>query len=435
MTNHQAMLRLAATSIDFELAAGERAQLEAHVASCPDCRRQEQQLRQHASDLRYRPRATPSDRLRQLVETNIAAPRGRRGSFNAGSFALAAAATLIVVVGLGLSFPSLVSRLGIGASAAPTASASEVAEIQAYLGLAGSDVARADAGGHCHVVLESDCASDVLVAIGSVWLTTNDSILRFDPISATIVARIHVGAFPHRIWFGAGAIWTSTQRPGTLVRIDPDTNTVVVNIPIGGSPVGIVDGAGSIWVTDQAGDRVVQVDPATNTRLSAIPVSIHPRGIDFADGVVWVADDRADVLLRIDPITSRVAATVDVSAGAKGDSGLPADLVVALGRIWLTGHDAIVVYDPASGRVDHFTTQTLPRVAVARDAVWVAGTFNALIQRFDPTSLNLVGQSILYVNDTANKTSFEASIDVAPDGALWVATDDGNRLMRLTPTP
>jgi len=436
MTNHEDVLRLAAASIDFGLSPSERATLEAHLDTCPVCRQQANHLRMQAVDLRNRSRAIPSVRLRQRIEMNIAGPRPRRAPVTFRSLALGGAAMVALVVGLAAGLPTLVGHLGAGATPQPTTRASGgVGDIRAFVGLADPATARFDANHHCSVVAASDCAGDAALADGSIWLTSKDGILRFDLATSAIVARITVGTSPHRIWFAAGSVWTSVQNPGAVVRIDPTTNTVTATIPVGGSPVGIVDTAGSIWIADQTLDRILRLDPSTNAVIATIPLAIHPWGITAAGGMLWVGDSRANVLLRIDPASNTVAETIDVSAGLLGDSTEPADIVAGLGRIWVTGHDGVGVYDPLSGRLDRFGTQTGPRILVGRDAIWAVGSWNALIQRFDPTTLKLVDQSNLYANDSATATGFEMAIELAGDGTLWIATDDGNRLLRVTPAP
>jgi streptogramin lyase len=433
MTDHRRARALAAAAIDFELTAQERAELDAHLGSCPACRVTAAQVRQQARALADRPRVAPPARMRRFADAGTVSGWTRRPSFSGRLLAITGAVAIIAVTTIAVGLPRLAVYLGqIGTT--PTRApgpTSEAGQVQTFTGLAGAHSITATSS-HCLVLPASDCVTDVQTALGSVWITTSDSILRFDPISETVVANIPVGSFPHRIWYAAASLWTTVVNPGALVRVDPGTNTVITSIPIGGSPAGLVDGGDSIWVVDAQGDRVVRVDPSTNTVIGETPLAFHPWGITATDGAIWVADTGAGRIVRIDPGSGAVAATIQIP-GAETDAS-DADLAGGFGRVWLTGHGGIYVYDTASGRLDSLLSQAYPRIAIAPDAVWVVGNWNALIQEFDPTTLTQIGQSILYAAG-GTSAAFEVSIDVAPDGTLWAATDEGNRLFKITPTP
>jgi streptogramin lyase len=239
-----------------------------------------------------------------------------------------------------------------------------------------------------------------------------------------------------------------------LVRIDPATNKVAETIAIGGSPVGIVDAFGSIWVVDQNGDRVVRVDPAVDPsgkqvtgprRLTSIPLDLHapgarPRaiawGITTADGAIWVTDRISQVLLRIDPGLERVVGSIDLSQSTTMccGEGTPAKLAAGFGRIWITGA-SLKSYDPVTGVIKSYLTQVNPRVAIGKDSVWVAGSSNYLIQRLDPVTGKVTAQSTFPITPSGDFWSYEANVTETSDGHVWIGTDQGYRLIEVTPTP
>ena len=74
----------------------------------------------------------------------------------------------------------------------------------------------------------------------------------------------------------------------TLVRIDPGTDSVITTIPVGAAPRGVVWGNGSIWVANSGDGTVSRIDPTTNRVDATIRVGQSPQQLAFADHAVWV---------------------------------------------------------------------------------------------------------------------------------------------------
>ena len=74
---------------------------------------------------------------------------------------------------------------------------------------------------------------------------------RIDLASGRLVADIPVPSEPHRVAYGAGAVWVGNWHDNSVSRIDPATNRLVGSpIPIGAHHAGnLVVGAGGVWVT------------------------------------------------------------------------------------------------------------------------------------------------------------------------------------------
>jgi hypothetical protein len=83
-------------------------------------------------------------------------------------------------------------------------------------------------------------------------------VLRIDPGTNKIVARIPLPLVPIRITLGAGAVWVTAQHmvskgrtsvDATVYRIDPDSNRIVARIPLHTRAVdGIIVAHGDVWV-------------------------------------------------------------------------------------------------------------------------------------------------------------------------------------------
>ena len=92
--------------LDGELAAADRARVDAHVATCPSCRESLESLRETVEDVRrYGPVAVPPDfaaSVRRRIEESPRASASRVRRIPFGPLALAA--SLLVVVALGLAY-------------------------------------------------------------------------------------------------------------------------------------------------------------------------------------------------------------------------------------------------------------------------------------------------------------------------------------------
>ena len=139
----------------------------------------------------------------------------------------------------------------------------------------GPDTARAGPGPRvvANLALADGLGRTAAVAFGSVWLsaTNDEAVLRVDPRTRRVVARIPVGRDVN-IGAGAGSVWAVPRRPtverARLIRIDPRTNRVVARIPIPSPgaryPLGgaaVVAGP-RVWVVGAMG--LLGVDPRRN---------------------------------------------------------------------------------------------------------------------------------------------------------------------------
>ena len=97
---------------------------------------------------------------------------------------------------------------------------------------------------------------------GDVWVTTPDSVLRVDPGSGRLRARIRLGGTPV-ITAAApdGTIWVTDKEQNRVVRIDPGTNTVVDEFAAGPGAFALARVGGSMWVTSYAGSDIRRYTP------------------------------------------------------------------------------------------------------------------------------------------------------------------------------
>ncbi|HSC50247.1 MAG TPA: PQQ-binding-like beta-propeller repeat protein [Gaiellaceae bacterium] len=267
-----------------------------------------------------------------------------------------------------------------------------------------------------------DAPYNVAVGFGSVWVTVSEGLVRLDPATGAILARIDIGGRPWGVAVGEGAVWVGNLSDGTVTRIDPVTNAVAWRVtldnPLGqGSPVGVAAGDGSVWAADNSSDEVWRLDPATGGILGTAHVGdahefvgfgesgvwissedgtigeLDPAtgtvtrtiraGADadflgFSPGSVWVTNYGSEFLWHIDPATGAVAARLQIGAGAQGVAFDGSSLWIAM-----YGSGQVLRVDPATGKVlRRVVVGRKPRgIAVAGGSVWVANSVPGTVSR------------------------------------------------------
>lgn len=270
---------------------------------------------------------------------------------------------------------------------------------------------------------------------GSVWLSKINSkaLLRIDPASNKVIARIALGAKPElSIGVGLGSVWVAATAEKLLIQVDPTTNKVVRKIPVnftketegsfgvgedslwvltneGGTKSGTltridaVSGKviahvpvkpqshaaivafGSVWVTSSAAGSVTRVDPHSNTVVAEIPVHASPRFLAGGEGSIWVLSQKDGTLARIDPANNQLTATIEV--GVPGEGG---DISIAESYVWVSAEGIpLSQIDPrrnrlmrqfAGGRLDD-------TLRVGFGSAWIVDESHGQIWRVDLSQL------------------------------------------------
>jgi DNA-binding beta-propeller fold protein YncE len=255
---------------------------------------------------------------------------------------------------------------------------------------------------------------NVVAGDGAVWVTvaspsttTNpelDNLLRIDPATNSIVARIHVGHSPEGIAVTPDAIWTANHRaswpahapaPSGLFdvsRVDVATNSETNRVqvekrttsdPQAGfccGPQGMTAAAGSIWLTDpqdSGNGLIIRIDPATKAVTATIPLADSTASAcgDMAgdSSSVWfISGCDKSLVSRIDPVSNKLVTTIDVGNSVGG-------IALGIGSVWVTASgayshpDGLFRIDPATNKVVAFTkVLSASAVAVGAGSVWVA---------------------------------------------------------------
>ena len=277
----------------------------------------------------------------------------------------------------------------------------------------------------------------VAVGEGSVWVVRDGRrLLRIDPVTATVVARVGVGDEigsdrPCGVAVGAGAVWVATQS-GAIARVNPETNRVARLVDVDGAAC-VAVGSGGVWVTNPDLGIVVRVDPLTNEPVAQIPVDGTPLGISTGFGAVWVAspgsvDGFEGAVSRIDRRSNEVADTIPVPDG-------PEFLETGGRGVWVTSSNGTI------RRIDPQTDELLePSIQIAEvgrtsltvggGSVWAApiGALgaDADVSRIDPRTEELEGEPVP-IGDSPLGMAFGA-------GGLWVTNYEAGTVTVYAPS-
>jgi YVTN family beta-propeller protein len=150
--------------------------------------------------------------------------------------------------------------------------------------------------------VSSDPPDAIVDAGGSVWVTVDSTVVRIDPASNRVVARLPgIGTGKYLLAVGAGVVWVVNEANATLARIDPATGRLVgAPLKVGPSPEAIAIDGGSVWVANAGANTLTRIDASTGAVIrSGIAAGLDPQAIAISDGSLWVADGGNDLVMRI----------------------------------------------------------------------------------------------------------------------------------------
>jgi serine/threonine protein kinase/streptogramin lyase len=144
----------------------------------------------------------------------------------------------------------------------------------------------------------------ITVGSGSVWVRhntgTESSVSRVDPRTGTVLDETVLPGSADGLAVGGGNVWISDSSNDELVRIDPLTGSIAAHFEVGRAPRGVlVDGEGGLWVNltgEGEGGVLAKVDPTVGTVVARIPLrAVDPpvrqrqASLVFGFDSVWVA--------------------------------------------------------------------------------------------------------------------------------------------------
>jgi hypothetical protein len=283
----------------------------------------------------------------------------------------------------------------------------------------------------------SDAAGvEVVAGAGGIWVAGLTKLLRIDPATNRVVARIDLRGMPTALGVASGAVWATTFKQAAtleqeLVRVDPSTNKVTARIPTGDVVQDLAAGDSGVWVLvggdlDRPAVKLLHVGPAGDGVASTVDLeglsSLFVRVVAGPEGAFVMSGGSAPTLTHVHP-DKRVGATVSLPAAPSGG------MVYAAGAVWLVNRD-----DTTITKVDARTDQVVGTYPLPPLPAYLADGGGRLWVTVDPTSVapvdpatGAVGQVLTVDEEAAKNPDTEKRIKaLAVDGdALWLTTAVG----------
>jgi DNA-binding beta-propeller fold protein YncE len=265
------------------------------------------------------------------------------------------------------------------------------------------------------------------LAVGprTVWATSaaDGTLSGIDPRTRRVVSKLRVGKGVSGVTIGAGSVWVSNPRTGTVLRTNA-AGHVTARIHLGGSPGAIVSGGGRIWVADEDGAGVTAIDAK---RASIVRRGLQPHAaplrLAVGAGGLWVSSATTGTVRRIDLGTLTVGPPILAGRG-------PAGVTVGHGLVWVANGRSTTVtrVDPATHTTLGEPIQVGERpggIDAGTEAVWVASAADDSVSRLDLASGNPIGNAI-------SVGPKPGAVVVGPE-AVWVANNGDGTLTRIEP--
>ncbi|HJP65635.1 MAG TPA: hypothetical protein VKA30_04945, partial [Actinomycetota bacterium] len=181
----------------------------------------------------------------------------------------------------------------------------------------------------------------VAVGEGSAWVVDHArlSLLRIDPRTNRVIARISLSAVPDGVAVGDGLVWVRHNGVvASVTRVDPGTNRAAGTIQLPAGADGMAVGGGSVWVTDTTNDTLIKLDPATMSTSDTIDVGRSPQAVAVDDaGDVWVYNTGDSTVSKVDGGTGTVVVVIEIPRRAPDETSAPRrGLAVGFGSLWVT---------------------------------------------------------------------------------------------------
>jgi YVTN family beta-propeller protein len=216
--------------------------------------------------------------------------------------------------------------------------------------------------------------------------------------------------------------------PNYVGVIDPESNTIVAAIPVGIRPGPVAAGAGSVWVGSLQDRNLTRIDPLRRSRAGVISLGNRtPTALAVGAGAVWVVHALRGELSRVE---SQFGETRTIAVTPRPLSSTTGGVAISGGHVWAVyGDSTLVRIEPDSMRASGSAlTGAIPAaVVIGGDAVWVANSGDANVQRFDPVTFEEGPLRTISVGRRPAGMAFGA-------GAFWVTNRGDDSVTRIDPS-
>jgi hypothetical protein len=131
-------------------------------------------------------------------------------------------------------------------------------------------------------------ATGVVGAFGSIWAAGSGGVIRVDPASHKLRARITIQGGAGWTAASPDAVWVTT--PTGVVRIDPKTNRSTSTVTLDGAPyLGDPDVVnGQLWVPQIRKNSIAVIEPDSKTVAQTLKAGVGPFVVTTIRGEAWV---------------------------------------------------------------------------------------------------------------------------------------------------
>jgi streptogramin lyase len=145
---------------------------------------------------------------------------------------------------------------------------------------------------------------------GNLWVQAGNAVVIFDPVRGRELHRIRGGYFA--ITPTPAGVW-GVAAQDAVVRLDPKSGKILARVKVPGPIGGLAVAPDGIWTTSGR-DQLVRIDPRTRSIAQRVPVeNFEPEGLAVHDGVLWVSSSFGGDVLRIDARSGKIEGRIPVS--------------------------------------------------------------------------------------------------------------------------
>ncbi len=149
--------------------------------------------------------------------------------------------------------------------------------------------------------------SNLVAGFGSLWARSGSALWQISPLGQVISRITNVfsdkvkAVGPQNLAVGSGSVWT--VQPATVLRIDPATGRVIARIDVAGGCDDITPGPGVMYLACRD-SRLFTIDPTSNKATLLTTTGVSPISIASGNGAVWwINFSEAGGVTKIDPST------------------------------------------------------------------------------------------------------------------------------------
>ena len=272
---------------------------------------------------------------------------------------------------------------------------------------------------------------DAALAGGSLWIADYDGrVLRLDPATRRVRARIPVGGSPVTIAAAGAVVWVMSLDPGAaarshVIKLDARSGRILERIAVNGLGGAMAAGAGGLWLVPGTGrGDLERIDPGGSHQRTAFLPKLGAWELAVSGQSVWTRGTDHSII-EIDGASGRVVNRVRGVSSEGERSSRARNLLADRDGLWAVLPNQGMLYRVEDARV----TQRIPvsdrarGVVRAGGAIWVGGqrarSGRWEVVRVDPDDGKVVDRVAL---------GFQMPQTLVPVGGkdLWVITADGD---------